>query len=331
MRILSFVFLFVLCAAGQCTATGNTITYYLDGARVGYETAYCNGYSEVHLPKGSLADSLRIKPLCGAEIERVEIRPSKRAPREAKEMIALEERRNQLLDRLKALETREEIFKAAAKSQSSRAPRKTKSNSEPVTYIRRGTEFAIDQLESVYSKRRKTEKEIALLESRLSSLQGAKGSEGYLCRIWFSANKGRAYVSYLTAEQKWKPAYDFRLKEDGRLEVVMRAEFPNPEKNYSVMVVPAKITDDGGHQLKPIALSKPFEKICQFTFPVENQTLSDGPARALTFTFSNQSEKFLLSGDSVCYLRGEYLGHAMFKGMKPKETCTMSFGLLAGH
>jgi hypothetical protein len=330
MRALFIVFLFVFCTVGPCMAAGKTVTYYLDGAKVGVETAYGNGYSEIHLPKGFLEDSLRIRPSNGAEIERVEIRRDKTDSRAEKEIIALAERRNRLVDRLKALETREEIFKAAAKSQSSRVPRKTKNNPEPVTSIRRGTEFAIEQLETVYAIRRKTENEIALLDARLSSLQGTNGSEGFLCKIWFSGNSGRAHISYLTAELKWKPAYDLRLNKDGLIKVVMRAVFPCSEKNCSVKVVPSKLSDAVFLQIQPLALSKPFEKTCEFTFPVEKQVLSDGPVSSLTFTFRNLSDYFLPAGDAVCYLKGEYLGHGPFKGMMPNESGTMSFGNMAG-
>lgn len=331
MRALFLVFLFMFCAAGPGMAAEKSVTYYLDGAKVGYETAYGNGYSEIHLPKGALSDSLRIKPLGGVEIERVEILRTKTNPKVAKEMIALAERKKRLVAELRALETREDIFKAAAKSQSSRAPRKTKNNPEPVTNIRRGTEFAIGQLESVYVIRRKTEKEISLLDSRMSSMLGANVSEGYFCRVWFSANRGRAHISYLTAEQNWKPAYDFRLSEDGRVEVIMRAVFPYPGKNCSVMVVPAKISDAGSHNVTPRALTKPFAKVCEFTFPIENEVLSGGSVSSLTFTFRNLSDQFFPAGDAACYRRGEFFGHAPFKGILPKESGTLSFGLLAGH
>jgi hypothetical protein len=62
-----------------------------------------------------------------------------------KELDTLLEQRNRLGDRLQALETREEIFKSATKSQSGKAPRKTRANPDPMLTIRQGTEFAIAQ------------------------------------------------------------------------------------------------------------------------------------------------------------------------------------------
>ncbi len=69
-------------------------------------------------------------------------------------MAKLAYRRDALGDRLKALNAREAIFKSAAKSQSGKAPRKSKTNTEPLTAVRQGTEFAIAQLENVYHARR---------------------------------------------------------------------------------------------------------------------------------------------------------------------------------
>ena len=70
---------------------------------------------------------------------------------------------------LQALATREEIFKSAAKSQGGKAPRKSKANPDPMQAIRQGTEFAIAQLEAVYTSRRRTEQEIRRIDSRIAA------------------------------------------------------------------------------------------------------------------------------------------------------------------
>ena len=145
MKALVFSVLIVIFSVFQCMAGDKAITYFLDGAKVEYDTSFSNGALEIRLPKAVLTDSLRVKPLPGSNIDKVEMNRLPRGPRAEKEIQTLVERKNLLLDRLKALETREKIFTAAAKSQSGRAPRKTKNNPEPMTNIRKGTEFAIGQ------------------------------------------------------------------------------------------------------------------------------------------------------------------------------------------
>ncbi len=330
MRVLIFSFLFVLTVASQCMAAGKTVTYYLDGAKIDYEEVYCNGYAEIRLSRDAVPNSLRIRPQSGANIDRIDLSKVPKRPKAAKEIKSLTERKNLLQDRLKALETRQEIFKAAAKSQSGRAPRKTKNNPDPVTNMRKGTEFAISQLESVYTMRRKTEQELASLDARLSSLQGANGGEESVCRVWFSTKRGHAHIAYLVTDLSWQPVYDFRLNGDGRAQMIMRAAYPSPGKNTSAYVIPAKMSDVDSNPVWTRPVSKPYGKIGEFSFVVENETLSPGPVSALTFTFNNNTDKLLPGGHTTCYRRGEYLGSLPFKGVGPRESVTLSFGQTAG-
>lgn len=330
MRVLIFTFLFVLAAVAQCLAGEKTVTYFLDGAKVEYDTSFGNGSLEIHLPKGAQTDSVRVKPLNNANIVRVELKKTPVGLKSEKEIHSILERKDLLLDRMKALETREDIFTAAAKSQSGRAPRKTKNNPEPMTNIRKGTEFAISQLETVYTLRRKTERELASLESRLSSLQGTKGSGECLCRVWFSVKKGRAHISYLVSDMSWQPVYDFRLNGDGHAVMVMRAMYGSAGKNTSALVVTAKMSDAGSNLSNVKAVSKPFGKIGEYTFPIENEALSRAPVNSLSFTFKNLSDQLFPPGNASCYWQGEYLGGIRFKGTGPKEFGTLSFGTPGG-
>ena len=70
---------------------------------------------------------------------------------------------------MQALEAKETVFKAAAKSQSGKAPRKTKTNPDPLAGVRQATEYAIAQLESVYRARRMAESDLNSVEARSDS------------------------------------------------------------------------------------------------------------------------------------------------------------------
>ncbi|HET6419526.1 MAG TPA: DUF4140 domain-containing protein [Geobacteraceae bacterium] len=323
--------LFVLAVASQSMAGEKTVTYFLDGAKVTCETAFDGGYAEVRLPGGLVADSIRIMPQSGVSIDKLELNIIPKGTKTKKEIVSLEERKNLLQDRLKALETREEIFTAAAKSQSGRSPRKTKNDPEPMANIRKGTEFAISQLESVYAMRRKSEQELASLENRLSALRGTNGAEESVCRIWFSGKKGRARISYLVSNLSWQPVYDFRLNGNGRAAIIMRAVFSYFGKNTSAFIVQSKMFDVDGNTAVAKSISKPYGKIAEFSFPVEKETVLPGPVDSLKFTVNNDTDRHLPAGYAYCYLHGEYLGGFSFKGAGPRESVTLSIGKTAGQ
>jgi len=326
MRTLSIVVLLLSCTVFQGKASARTITYYLDGAKVEYEAKAKRGFLEVKLPAVTVANSLRVKPLDGGSITRVEIMPVKPDAKTAKEMAGLVERKNILKDRLKALDTKEEIFKAAAKSQSGRAVRKTKTNPEPMVNIRKGTEFAIAQLESVYTVRRRTENELAALEPRIESLQKESGSGCSVGKVWLTGNMGRVHITYLLSERKWLPMYNFSLDGTGLLHAVIRADYPVADGATSVFVVPLLLADDAAGSGVPLAVSERFGKVAEYRIPLEKEEFARSPVPSLAFSFKTPANTFLPAGVAACYRQGEFLGNVNFTGCRPNESKTLTFG-----
>jgi len=324
MRIISALCA-VLVLAIPAGASSWNVTLYLDGAHVETEGAMIKEHLEIPLPATMIDGSLRIKPLDGGTIERVEVIPARPDPRFAKEMAKLAERRDSLVDRLKALEAREAIFKAAAKTQSGKAPRRTKGNPEPLATVREGTEYAIAQLEGVYRIRRKAENELQSVEVRLNAMKKEGNFGGSVARVRLARKGGRIVVSYLRSDLKWVPAYDFRLNKAGEVDVIMRAILPQTEKGATVTVVPALLAEAGKDAQLP-APGESFAQVAAFTFPVEHERLSSTPVSSLKFTFRNQSNRKLPPGDASCYQRGEYLGKTAFAGSLPGEARELAFG-----
>src|ERR1035437_1701410 len=149
MPIKTICLLFMLLSAAAASA-GSSMTCYSDGTIVVRDAVATKGVVEVPIASGLLDGTLKVDPSAGTSIVRVDITPTRSDSRSDKELEALIEQRQRLEDRLLALNTREEIFKSAAKSQSGKAPRKTKSNPDPIQTLRQGTDFAIAQLETVY-------------------------------------------------------------------------------------------------------------------------------------------------------------------------------------
>ena len=324
MRTVVLLCTLVLLAVPAAAST-TRITYYLDCARVESVVTAVKGRVDISLPRGMEADTLRLKPLQGATISRVDFSTPLPDRKVAQEMARLRERKETLTDRLKALDVKEEIFKAAAKSQSGKAPRATKSNREPLQNIRRGTEFALVQLEDVYRARRKAENELKSVEGRLSSLGDAGNSGGRTVRVTLAGKDGRVAVSYIHPGLKWTPSYDFRLNAYNEVEVVMRALLSGSGKGEGAAVVPALLSDATAQQ--PISIVPDgMAQIAVFTFPLEKETYSPSPISSLSFSFRNRSVMSLPPGEATCYWQGEYVGKIRFCGCLPGEAKLLEAG-----
>lgn len=290
------LFLAVPAAAGQ-----KTVTLYLDGARVEQELVAPKGYLECPLPEGYRAGSLRVKPLSGASLLRVELVPAEADRRRARETARLEERVSELQDRLQALSRQEEIFSAAVKSQSGKAPRKSKANPDPVSSLARGTEFALAQLESVYRGKRRCRKALEALEQELA--QARKGAS--VARVWVAGEKVR--LSYLVGGTRWVPSYAFRLAGDGTGELVQHAKLPPAEKGVLYTVSPGTLAQ--GEAARSVRGEFPVLSRSSLTLGRETA----GPAPPSSFAFGVAAAG-LPPGEAAAYWRGEYLGSGRFAG-----------------
>ncbi len=312
MRILTCVF--ILFAFGvPVSAAPESLVIYLDGALVEKEAAARKGYLEFPLPDKILPDTLRIKPVGDCSVLRVQVENVETAKRHARELAVMMERKAHLTDRLKELEDREGIFRAAVKSHSSRALRKTKNNPEPLDTARKGTAFAVAQLESVHAARRKTERELASVEGKIASLE-KNASGGKSARVWLSRQDGRIRYSCLVSGIAWIPWYDFRLSGQGSAETVMRAKLPPVARSAAVSVVPAMLADAYGTDPLTYPVAADLAAVASFRLPLDGEKLTKGPAPFLSFTIRNTSGKNLPPGEAVGYWQGEYLGRSHFKG-----------------
>ena len=314
MRYLLSLFCLFLFLSPAVAAV-ESVTYYLDGARLEGQDAAPRGVVEIPLPGSLVPGSLRVKPLGGASIVRVETEPARISPKAEKEVKDLEERKRLYQDRLRALEVKEEIFKAAAKSQSSKAPRRTKNNPEPLETIRKGTEFAVTQLEDVYRARRKAEEGLKGIEERLTALRKSGTIGGSVARVHL-AGKGGVSYSYLVTGGGWVPFYDFRL-DGGQVELVIRAQLPRIAKAKAA-VVSSELADLAADR-SAVPVRENLSPVARFTFPVETQQDIPSLQGSFSFSFRNGSAHRLAVGEGACFREGEYVGPVRFEGAGPGE------------
>lgn len=305
--------LFLLLSA-QLHAAGRNLTCYLDGGVVSQELSTAKGYLETALPGSMIPGSLRVKPGRDTVIARVQTVPARVDVKTEKALASLDERRELLGDRLRALETREEIFTAAARSQSAKAPRKSKSNPEPTAAIRQGTDLALARLEEVYRARRQTEKELKGVEARRAELARNGNVGGSVARIWLRERSGTVTVEYAVTDAAWKPLYDLRLDGTGIASVTLRALLPG---NAPAMVIPALLTS-AAQQGEPLPSAGDYSPVATYTLPVD-VTVATSPVSLLHLTLTNSTTLTLPAGEGSCFWKGEFRGTAQLPVMAPGE------------
>lgn len=318
MRVLTALAgIFLL--AGTAVAAERNVTLFLDGAKVEQRFAVTGGYLEIPLPAGLKPGSLRLVPQAATRIDRVETVPARLPLRVQRELARTTERRERLQARLQALKTREGIFTAAAKAQSGKAPRKTKSNPEPLQNIRKGTDFALAQLEEVYSAKRAVEKELAVLDGNEATLRKEGNGGGSVVRVWLSGRRPGITAVWLQTDLSWSPRYDIRLGGDATAEVTIHPRLPALAKGGAVSVSMANMQ---GGVVAAAAIPVTSEQSAIATLRLPVQVTGDGRdiLSGLAFTMTNTSTQVLPGGDLSCYRDGSYVGMARLAAIKPQES-----------
>lgn len=308
MRVLLFVYLLCCCMLllpALALAGPRELTIFIDGTLVELEATAKKGNAEVQLPGAIREDTLRVTPLDNSLIGLVELVPARVPDKLQKELDSLQEQKSRLEDRMKALDTRETIFAAAAKSQSSKAPRKTKTNPDPLASVRQGTEFAIAQLEAVFTARRRTEQELKRVTLRLTQLE-RRSIGGPTVRVALSSPNSRIRVSAVLQENDWTPRYELRLDGTDTAQLALMTEF-EPPPGFGITVIPAVLTASSLPQGQT-APGTTTLKLAAWQLPVEQEQVRTGPIPAFTLKLRYTGSQPLPAGPVAVYYRGDYLG-----------------------
>jgi hypothetical protein len=325
MKSSLFSLFLLFIATNTAMAAGKSITFFSDGALVEMESSATKGIAEINLPGGMLENSLRIRPIGNTTIKQVDLLSARVDTKRVKEIETLAEQRSKLEDRLKALETREDIFKAAAKSQSGKAPRKTKTNPDPMQSIRQGTEYAIAQLESVYTARRKTEQEIRRVDTKLAALKKNGTIAEAVARVAVSPKNGRIIATYALPGFPWTPIYDLRLNNDGIALLTMSGQLPSTFSGYQLKAAAASLSDTSIAPIR-VASGSSTAKLADYRLPVKEETFGSGLTSEFSCILTNQSAVYLPPGEASVYRRGEFWGKVRFDGISSGRSRTIKAG-----
>lgn len=311
----------LLVSATSLHASPKQITLFNDAALVEIDATGRKGVFDVQFPGQIQEKTLRARPIDAGSIMKVELLPSRVPEKLQKELERLDEQKSRLEDRLKALETRETIFAAAAKSQSSKAPRRSKTNPDPITSVKQGTDFAIAQLESVYTSRRRAESDLRKIELRKKQLMNGLTS-GPVARI--TANGAtRVHVAALMAMGGWKPRYEVRIANGEQATVVMLAEASQIPEGFDARVVPATVETADRQQSIPLPQGV-LPRIAEWKVTLEKVAVKASPVPLFSFNLVNTTKTVLPAGNAAIYNNGEYIGTAAVPMLKPDATASIS-------
>ena len=325
-HIARILVLLLVSATGALADGAKTVTFFSDGALVEVELAAVKGRAEFRLPSGMVEESLRIRPLGNAVIQRVDILPSRQEGRGGRELEQLLEQKHRLNDRLQALETREDIFKAAAKSQSAKAPRKTKNNPDPMQSIRQGTDFAIAQLEAVYTSRRRTEQDMRRIDARIAVLRKADQAGTAVVRVAVTPKTGRVRARYVLEGQGWLPRYDMRLTGDGNALFTLYGQLPGTFAGYLLRVSPSGLADSSIAPVYAVSAETPA-RLAEYRLPVRDVHFGDGARSRFVFEVTNATAVHLPAGDAALFRSGEFWGRFRFQGISSGRSKKVASGI----
>jgi hypothetical protein len=327
MNIFIPLLALALLATKSTPAESRSVTFYSDGAVVELEATAAKGSIEIALPASMIEGSLRIRPGNGTSLQRVDIVSARTdSGKSEKELDALLEQRSRLDDRLQALATREEIFKSAAKSQSGKAPRKTKANPDPMQTIRQGTEFAIAQLEAVYTSRRKTEQEIRRIDSRIAAAKNSGRGPETVARIHVSPARGRVTARYALAGLGWTPRYDMYLDGGSNAQVHLSGLFNGAFSGYLLQASPSPLAERDTARVFQVN-SGPAARLAGFRLPVAEEHFGTGIQGSFSCVLKNSEQLHLPGGDANLYKSGEYVGRFRFEGISSGRSRAISMGM----
>lgn len=301
----------VLCATHALAL--DTITFYRDGAIVQQRAVATKGLIEIPLAADLMENSLTVTPDSGTTIIAVETVKSSAGSAAEKELAVLTEQRQRLDDRLLALETREAIFTAAAKAQSGKAPRKSKANPDPLQNIRQGTDFAIVQLEAVYTARRKTRQEIAVIDGRLAAAAKKARPPLHSMAIAVVQPRGSVTIRYATAGNGWLPTYKIHLSGKSSAQLELSATPPPSIKGYQTRVSAGSLFESAAAET--FAARTGSTPLASHQLALTEEHLSGGLFNRFSATITNSSAAYLPPGEATLFRNGAYLGKLRFEGL----------------
>jgi hypothetical protein len=321
------IILISLCLAGATASpvfAANSVTYYRDGTLLHQEAVALKGVAEFPLAADILENTLTVVPAAGTSIISVDTMRKETGDNTEKELEALTEQRRKLEDRLRALDAREAIFTTAAKAQSGKAPRKTKANPDPMQGIRQGTDFAIAQLEAVYTVRRKTTHELQKVDARIAARRKSTQPSTTSLRVVVAPQNGKITLRYATAERGWQPQYNLYPEKNATARLQLSARVTGALHGFLTRVSSGSLAEYASAATVPVQAGSAV--IANYRLPLTEEQFSEGIYHHFSGRITNSTPHYLPPGESGLYRDGAYRGKFRFEGISSGRSRVISMG-----
>jgi hypothetical protein len=192
--------------------------------------------------------------------------------------------------------------------------------------IRQGTEFAIAQLEAVYTSRRKTEQEIRRIDGRIAAAKASgRGPETLVARVYVSPARGKVTARYAVTGGGWTPRYDMYLDGSNSAQVHLSGLFNGAFPGYLLLASPSAMAERDTAHVYPVN-SGPSARLASFRLPVSEARFVSGLQSSFSCVLKNSEPMHLPGGDANLYKSGEYIGRFRFEGLSSGRSRAISMG-----
>lgn len=323
-RISFSICLSLITATASPVSAANSVTFYRDGTLLQLEAVAVKGVVDLPLAADILENTLTVAPVAGSSVISVETIRKETPDAAGKELETLAEQRRKLEDRLQALDAREAIFTTAAKSQSGKAPRKSKANPDPMQTIRQGTDFAIAQLEAVYTARRRTTHDIQKIDARIAAARKSNRPSTTYVRVVVSPSNGKVTLRYATAERGWQPQYNLYPEKNGTARLQLYTRVTGDLRGYQTRVSLGLLAEYPTAETVPVQAGRGV--IADYRLPLVEEQYPEGIFQHFSGKITNSSSHYLPPGEAALYRDGMYRGKLVFAGISSGRSKVISLG-----
>jgi hypothetical protein len=189
--------------------------------------------------------------------------------------------------------------------------------------IRQGTDFAIAQLEAVYTARRKITQEIRHIDARTADVRKDSAIAKTIARVSVTPRNGRVRIYFVLAGQAWKPRYDIRISDGDRAALTLYGQLTGLYPGYLRRASPDAFSDGMKSGSFPVP-SGSLTRLANFILPVRDVRFGNGFTTSFSSLMTNTSSVNLPAGKASLYRNGEYLGRMSFNGISSGRSARIS-------
>jgi hypothetical protein len=190
--------------------------------------------------------------------------------------------------------------------------------------IRQGTDFAIAQLEAVYTARRKTTHELQKLDARITAGRKGRGPSTNSVRIAVSPQNGKVTLRFATAERGWQAQYNLYPENNGTARLQLSARVTGVLPGYHIRVSSGLLAEYASAETVPVQTGSAV--VANYRLPLADEQYSEGIYQHFSGRITNSTSHYLPPGETGLYRDGAYRGKFRFEGISSGRSRVITLG-----